>query len=152
MTTTHGTAWGVLILRAVLGVVFIMHAYMGYAIVTPKGTAGLLMRLGFPPGLLLALAWAVIAVHALGGALLVIGLWTRLAALLNIPVMLVAVTMVHYPQGFFLRAQVDAATGRASVVGYEFALLVLACAVAVALIGGGPLSLDYRRASPGRRR
>ena len=154
MPMTHGTAWGALILRVVLGVIFIMHAYLGYAVVTPKGMTALLARMGIPSALLLVLAWYIVIAHAAGGVLMIVGLWTRLAALLNIPIMFGAVAMLHYAQGFFMKGViVDAAAGRAIVAGYEFPLLVLACTVAVALIGAGPLSVDHqRRAAPGRRR
>lgn len=145
---TNGAAWGVLVLRIVLGAILVMHGYAAVMTFTPRGVAALVMRMGFPPWTAMALAWYLIIVHTVGGALIVIGLWTRLAAVLNLPVMLSAVALLHWPQGFFMRAAV--ADGRASVVGYEFALLVLAGTLAVALIGAGPFSLDGRR--PGRRR
>lgn len=154
MPMTHGTAWGALILRVVLGVIFIMHAYLGYAVITPKGMSALLVRMGIPSALFLVLAWYIVIAHAAGGVLMIVGLWTRIAALINIPVMFGAVAMLHFPQGFFMKGViVDAAAGRTIVAGYEFPLLVLACTVAVALIGAGPLSVDHqRRAAPGRRR
>ena len=145
---TNGAAWGVLVLRIVLGVILVMHGYMALMTYSPRGVGNLVVRMGFPAWTALPLAWYLIAVHAVGGALIVIGLWTRLAAVLNIPVMLSAVALLHWPQGFFMRAAVT--DGRGSVLGYEFSLLVLAATVAIALIGAGPFSLDGRR--PGRRR
>jgi putative oxidoreductase len=145
---TNGAAWGVLLLRIALGVILVMHGYAAVMTFTPRGVAALVTRIGFPAWTAMALAWYLIVVHAVGGALIVLGLWTRLAAVLNVPVMLAAVVLLHWPQGFFMRAVVS--EGRPTVVGYEFALLVLACTLAVALIGAGPLSFDGRR--PGRRR
>jgi putative oxidoreductase len=145
---TNGAAWGVLVLRIVLGVILVMHGYTAFMTFTPRGVAGLVVRMGFPSWTAMPLAWYLIVVHAVGGALIVIGLWTRLAAVLNLPIMLAAVLLLHWPQGFLMRAMVS--DGRASVIGYEFALLVLACTLAITLIGAGPFSFDGRR--PGRRR
>jgi putative oxidoreductase len=145
---TNGAAWGVLVLRIVLGIVLVMHGYLAVTTYSPRGVAGLVTRIGYPAWTALPLAWYLIAVHLVGGALIVIGLWTRLAAVLNIPVMLSAVALLHWSQGFFMRATVT--DGRTSVLGYEFSLLVLGATVAIALIGPGPFSLDGRR--PGRRR
>jgi len=150
---TNGAAWGVLILRVALGVIFIMHAYYGFAVIGVRGIAGIIVRLGFPPGVVMPAAWALIVVHTVGGALIIAGLWTRIAAVANIPIMMIALAFIHYEQGFFTRAViVDAAAGKAQVIGYEFPLLVFACAIAVAAIGGGPFSIDHARHTPGRHR
>ena len=145
---TNGAAWGVFVLRIALGVILVMHAYLAVTTYGPRGAANLVVRLGYPAWTSLPLAWYLIVAHGVGGALILIGLWTRLAAVVNIPVMLSAVALLQWPQGFFMRAAVS--DGRASVLGYEFSLLVLAATVAIALIGAGPLSLDGRR--PSRRR
>jgi putative oxidoreductase len=145
---TNGAAWGVLVLRVVLGVILVMHGYLIFTAYGPRGAGTLVVRMGFPAWTALPLAWYLIVVHVAGGALIVIGFWTRLAAVLNIPVMLSAVALLHWSQGFFMRAAVT--DGRGSVLGYEFSLLVLTATVAIALIGAGPFSLDGRR--PGRRR
>jgi putative oxidoreductase len=143
-------AWGTALLRVTLGALFVMHGYFAFAVLTPAGAAGDVTRLGFPPTLAVPLAWYLVAAQLGGGALLVIGLWTRLAALLQVPIMASAVFLVHFPQGFFLRGIiVDAAKDQAVAGGYEYALLVLAATLAVALLGGGELSVDARR---GRRR
>jgi putative oxidoreductase len=150
---TNGAAWGVLVLRVVLGIVLIMHGYLSFAIVGPAATAEYMPRIGMPSALAMPLAWYLIVVHAVGGALIIVGVWTRLAALLNVPIMACVVALHHWPQGFYMKgAIVDAAAGQARAVGYEFSLLVLACTVAVTLIGAGPLSLDRVRQVPARRR
>lgn len=153
MAMTHGAAWGALVVRVALGIIFVMHAYAAFATVGPKALATMLARMGFPPGTLQLLAWYAILVHAAGGALIIVGLWTRIAALLNIPIMLCVVFLLHLPQGFFMKGViVDAAAGRTAIAGYEFSFLVLACTVSVALIGAGPYSIEARRSMPGRRR
>ena len=150
---TKGAAWGVLILRVVLGVILIMHSYLAFSIVGPAGMAAYMPRMGFPAVAATPLAWYLIAAHAVGGALVVIGLWTRLAASANVPVLACAVALLHWRQGFFMRGMVvDAAAGTARAIGYEHSLLVLAGLVAVALIGAGPLSVDGLHRAPARRR
>jgi putative oxidoreductase len=149
---TNGAAWGALVLRVVLGIVFVMRGYAALAIVGPSAVAGYTIRMGFPPGIAPLLVWYLVLVHTIGGALIAVGLWTRVAAVLNIPIMLCAVLLLHWPQGFYLTGViVDAPAGRTSVAGYEYALLVLACVVAVALTGPGPFSIDSKRHAPGRR-
>jgi putative oxidoreductase len=153
MAMTHGAAWGALVLRVVLGIDLIMHGYAALALIGPKGVGSYVVRMGFPAMLALPLAWYLIVVHVVGGALIVLGLWTRGAAVLNIPVMLCAVVLVHWSQGFLMQGViVDAAAGRAAATGAELAVLVLGCTIAVALIGPGPFSIDGRRAAPIRRR
>src|SRR5439155_15776554 len=96
--------------------------------------------------------------HLVGGALLVLGLWTRGAALVQVPIMASAVFLLHFGQGFFLRGIVlDQAAGggpagvpirvpmRVMVGGIEYDLLVLAATVTLVLTGAGALALDGRR-------
>jgi putative oxidoreductase len=84
----------------------------------------------------------VILAHALGGAALIIGLWTRWAALANALVMAGALVFVNLKTGFFLRAVViDAAKGTAMRTGSEFELLLLGATIASALLGGGAFAV-----------
>ena len=150
---TKGAAAGVLILRVVLGVVLIMHGYLGYANIGPRGVGTLIARLGVPADFATPLAWCLFVTHTVGGLLVIVGLWTRTAALVNTPILAAAVALLHWPQRFSLKAIVaEAAADKAATIGYEFALLVLACTVAITLIGPGPLSLDRARSEPFRRR
>ncbi|HEX6811619.1 MAG TPA: DoxX family protein [Planctomycetota bacterium] len=77
------------------------------------------------------IAHYVVLVHFTGGLLLFLGLLTRLAALLNVPVLLGAVVFVHQREGLFSRSQ-----------GLEFALFVLFALVLIAWHGSGKWSLD----------
>jgi putative oxidoreductase len=150
---SNGTAWGALILRVVLGVVFVMHGYLAYTVLGPRGAAAYVMKLGFPPGLVEPLAWYLIVVHTVGGAMMIGGLFTRVVALLNVPIMLTALFVIHMPQGFFLKGALDPTTNKPIAAGYEYTFLVLGATLAVVLIGGGGLALDhFFRRPPGRRR
>jgi putative oxidoreductase len=66
-----------------------------------------------------------------GGLLLAAGLFTPLAAVAIIGVMVVAVGSVHWPKGFFV-----------SNGGFEYNLTLAAGALAVAFTGPGAFSLD----------
>jgi putative oxidoreductase len=137
-------AYGATLLRVALGVVYVLHAYL---IVFLFGTAvwiGFATRNGVPVPRVLV--WYVIVAHGLGGLALILGLWTRWAALANAIVMAGAVIFVYGKTGFFLGATViDAAKGMAARTGSEFELFLLAATVAQLLLGGGALGLTRDR-------
>lgn len=67
----------------------------------------------------------------IGGLLLALGLFTPLASLFIIGVMLVAITRVHWNKGFW-----------SSQGGYEYNVVLIALAVVLGLLGAGAYSLD----------
>ena len=143
------SAWGVALLRVALGAIFVVHGYLALAILTPATTAEYITRMGYPPAIAPTLAWYLVVVHAVGGALVIVGLWTRLAALLQVPILASALFLLHLREGFFMHATVvDAARGQARVGGYGYPLLLLAATLALALLGGGAVSVDGRRSGP----
>lgn len=136
--------YGITILRVTLGVVFLMHGYLGVFVFTPSGLAAFNASKGIP--LPMVAAWFVILGHFVGGVLLVLGFLTRLGALINGVIVGGAIYFVHFAQGFFMHGVIlDAAAGKAIVGGYEFALVLLMAAVAILFLGGGPLALDRPR-------
>lgn len=129
--------FGATILRVLLGVIYVMHAYLSLVVFTPAGVASLIGKTMELPAPLL-MAWLLILTHALGGLMLILGLWTRWAAAANAVFMLGALVKVHLHQGFFLKAViVDAAAGQASVAGYEYVLVLLGATIAQILLGPG---------------
>ena len=74
----------------------------------------------------------IVMVHIGGGLLLAIGFITRIAALIQIPVLLGAVFFVHLQQGLFTKAE-----------DLEFVILVLFLLLVFVVYGGGRLSADY---------
>jgi putative oxidoreductase len=134
-------AWGLALLRVVLGVIFIMHGYFAFAVLGPARMADYVVRLGNPPALGTPLAWYLIVAHVLGGVLLVLGLWTLVAALAQVPIMAAAVFLLHAPQGFFMKV-VESPEGRPTLAGYEFSLLVLTATLTIVLAGPGAPSVD----------
>jgi hypothetical protein len=56
--------------------------------------------------------------------------------------MMGAVVLFQFEQGFFLRGVIiDAARGKADVVGYEYSLFILAATLAQCFLGSGALGL-----------
>jgi uncharacterized membrane protein YphA (DoxX/SURF4 family) len=74
----------------------------------------------------------VMLAHFLGGLLLTIGFLTRIAALVQIPVLAGAVFFVHRQDGLFAMGQ-----------SLEFSALVLFLLVVFLINGAGRLSLDH---------
>jgi putative oxidoreductase len=132
---------GATVLRIMLGVVFIAHGYYIYDVVTSDALSAMInKRLGLPVGDFVTTY--ILFAHFVGGVMLILGLFTRIAAMANLPVMLGAVLLFHFDQGFFLRGVViDAARGKAEVVGYEYELFVLAATLAQCFLGTGALGL-----------
>jgi putative oxidoreductase len=98
--------------------------------------ASMLVKNGQLDAMSAAVAHYIPIAHLAGGLLLAIGLFTRLAALIQLPVLAGAVLFVHLPEGLFTRGQT-----------LEFALLVFFLLALFAVYGGGPLSVDayYKR-------
>lgn len=115
-----------LLLRAALGVIFIYHGYPKL-FVNSRGTMTGFEHMGFPP------YFAIIAgvLETFGGALLIVGLFTRIAALLLAGEMLIALWRVH---GMF--------THPMAVHNYELPMALSAAAFTIACVGAGTLSLD----------
>jgi putative oxidoreductase len=121
-------AYGAMLLRLVLGIVYIMHAYLALVVLGSSGMMAYQAKAGVPfPELA---TWYLILAHGLGGLFLVLGIYTRWAALANVPAMLGALVFVHLKNGFW-----------ADRGGYEYVLVLLVATLAVAMIGGGALSL-----------
>jgi len=133
--------FGATILRVLLGVVYIAHAYHAYFEVTPDAMVAMINKdLGLPAAD--ALVFYLLAAQLLGGVMLVLGLWTRWAALVNVPVMLVVVLLIQLNDGFFLRAAItETSRGKVHVVGYEYEMVVLVATIAQLFVGGGTWAL-----------
>jgi putative oxidoreductase len=133
--------FGPVILRVILGVVFIAHGYAAAFVYTPAGVGQMFSAIGIPfPALN---AWALVLIHLLGGAMILAGLFTRLNGLLHAFVMTVAAVAAHGSQGFFQSAIIlDAANNTAIVGGYEYALVLALASLSLLFSGGGGWALD----------
>jgi uncharacterized membrane protein YphA (DoxX/SURF4 family) len=129
------SAYAGIALRAVVGAIYLFQAYLALFASTPKGLAAHIEKLGFQAHTILAVS--VIAINGIGGAMLIIGLWARLAGALNAGVLLLGLLTVYVRQNVLLKGTiVDAAIGR-TWAGYEYVALLAAATVLVAVGGSG---------------
>jgi len=145
--TTGLPSWGAALLRVMLGVIYVAHGYHAYAVVTVPELAGYVVRMNYPLLISELLGWYLVIAHLLGGGLMVVGLWTRAAAIAQLPIMFSAVFLLHWSQGFFMRGMtIDTPQGqRVIAAGSEFSLLVLVATVSLVLLGSGAGALDTVR-------
>lgn len=123
----------VLILRLLLGFVFVMHgsqkllgAFGGGGV---AGFAGVLARSGIEPHV--RLAWVVATTEFVGGICIFFGFLTRFWAAGRVIDMTVALLKVHLANGFFI-----------SKNGFELVLTLGVLAPAVVFVGPGSPSVD----------
>jgi len=128
---TLGT--GLLLARLILGVLMVAHGGQklfgwlgGYGL---AGTAGFFEQLGFRPGRLFVVAASLSEV--VSGILIALGLFGPVGPALLLSVMIVAAVSGHWKNGLF-----------AGTNGIEVPLLYATGALALALTGAGPFSLD----------
>jgi putative oxidoreductase len=132
---------GATVLRIMLGVLYIAHGWYVYDDFTSDALSAMINRkLGMAVGDFVT-SYLLLA-HFAGGVMMILGVFTRWAAMANLPIMLAAVVFFHFEQGFFLRGVIiDAARNKAEVVGYEYALLILAATLAQCFLGTGAFGL-----------
>jgi putative oxidoreductase len=116
---------GLLLLRLALGIIFIWHGYP--KLTHPNAMQSFFVQHGLP-GNFVTVAGVL---EVFGGALIILGFLTRIAALLLAMEMVVAIWKVHSAGGYM------------AVHNYEFPLVLAAACFAVATVGAGRASVDY---------
>ena len=119
------------IIRVVVGLAFFVHGWQKVFTFGFGGVGGFFGSLGIPAAGFFAVVVSLL--ELLGGLALILGLGTRIVGLLLAINMLVALLVVHLPNGFFV-----------SENGYELVLILGAAALAFAITGASSLSLDNR--------
>ena len=125
-------------LRVMVGIVMLVHGYP--KLLTAKGFKGHVQTvkgIGFRPAVVFAACSAV--AEFVGGAAILLGGFTRIAALLILINMLVAA----YAKKFAWGSSFNIMQG-----GYEYDLVLAAAALTLALSGAGAYSLDALYALP----
>jgi putative oxidoreductase len=122
--------WSLLILRVVVGVVFMAHgAQKLFGAFGGPGLAGVVQMLG-PIGYLVTIG------EFFGGLGLVAGILPRFSAASVIVIMLGAIGMVHGKVGFFMNW-----AGQQAGEGYEYHLLAISALLPIVIAGSGRYAL-----------
>jgi len=119
--------YGATITRLSLGVILLAHGLLKIFVFTIPGTVGFFESLGLPA----IIAYLTIFGEVAGGAALIAGVYTRLTALLSIPILLGA-TWAHAGNGWVFSNEGG---------GWEFPALLVVMAIAVAVQGSGAFAL-----------
>ncbi len=115
---------GTALLRISLGIIYLAHSvYLKLFVFTLPGTVAFFDSLGLPA----AAAYGTFFIEAVGGAMLLLGYQSRLAALALIPIALGA-TWAHWSVGWVFSAEGG---------GWEYPLFLTVATVVVALQGDG---------------
>jgi putative oxidoreductase len=136
---TRDLAW--LLVRLTAGGMLLVHGSVKLSAVAEKGlaawaqgfAAGGLARRGIEPAL--PLAYAVLAIETIGAVLIVLGLFTRLAAAAAAIQFAVITFVAHWSNGFSFSSPSG---------GWEYPFFWGLILFAIALRGGGPYSLDRK--------
>lgn len=118
-------------LRVALGVIFLWHGYDKVSKIGIDGVSGFLGGLGFPMSTFFA--YVLSYGEIIAGIMLILGLYTYIAAKYAAIVAFVALFAVHAAKGFDVREG-----------GYEYIMLILVVSVSVFLTGPGQCSLDQK--------
>lgn len=128
MIDPQTASYGALLLRVSLGVMYLAHSVvLKFVMFGLPGTAMYFETLGLPGWT----AYATFATEAVGGLLLVFGVWSRAVALALIPVLLGAL-WVHSGNGWVF----STANG-----GWEYPLFLIVISVVAVLLGDGAYAL-----------
>ena len=128
-------SYAAFVLRTALGAMFVAHGfYLKLFVFGLAGTVGFFQSLGLPA----ASAYAVIAAESIGGAMLLLGLYTRPVAIALLPVLLGA-TWVHAGNGWLFNTQGG---------GWEYPVFLAVVTVAVAILGEGAFAVSGAARTP----
>ena len=134
MIDNRTAPYAALLLRLSMGVLFLMHAGLKLFVFTPAGTEKFFASLGLPGwfGLL------VMALEAIGGIALILGVMIRPFAILLAGDLLGAIALVHIHNGFFFTNPGG---------GWEYPAFWAVALLALALLGPGAMTLNGGRTS-----
>lgn len=119
--------YAALLLRVTLGVAFLAHGFLKVFVFSIPGTVGFFESIGYPG----FFAYLVILAEIAAGAALILGVYTRLIALLLVPVMIGALIQ-HAGNGWLFSSQGG---------GWEFPAMWTALLFVQAGLGNGAYAL-----------
>jgi len=127
MTQLTNTNYGALITRLSLGGILLSHGLLKVLVFTIPGTVGYFESLGLPA----IAAYLTIFAEIAGGTAILLGLYSRLASLFSIPLLLGAL-WAHAGNGWVFSSEGG---------GWEFPLLLVLLASTVAIQGSSPFAM-----------
>ena len=120
--------YGALLLRVSLGVVMLAHsAYLKLFVFTLPGTAQFFTSIGLPGWF----AYLVFLIEVIGGIALILGAYTRIAAL-SLSLVAMGATWTHFGSGWLFSNQGG---------GWEYPLFLVITLFVQALIGSGACAI-----------
>lgn len=122
-SNSFALSWGVSVLRIHFGVILLAHGLLKVFVFTIPGTVGYFASLGLPS----IVAYLTIFGELAAGLALILGIQTRLASALTVPILLGA-TFVHIGNGWLFSSEGG---------GWEFPASLTVIAIAIALVGSG---------------
>ena len=125
---THHPKW-LVVLRVVLGICLFIK---GISFISDTAQLEFVLAEGRFTQSFHWLSYVIIWLHLFGGFMIIIGLFTRLAVALQIPILLGAVFFINISGGVF-----------ASSSEFWLSILILLLLIVFFIEGGGPLSLDH---------
>ena len=127
MIDVRTAPYAAFVLRIALGSMFIAHALLKYFVFTVPGTVQFFESIGLPG----SLAYLTIGAELAGGALILLGAWSRWVALALLPVLLGA-TWAHHANGWVFTAPHG---------GWEYPAFLTVAALVLTLLGDGKYAL-----------
>lgn len=127
MIDVRTAPYAAFVLRVSLGLMFIAHALLKYAVFTLPGTVQFFQSIGLPGPLAYVVFWA----ELIGGALILAGIGTRWVAAALVPILLGSL-WAHAGNGWLFSAKGG---------GWEYSAFLTAAAIAQALLGDGKFAL-----------
>jgi putative oxidoreductase len=117
---------GLLLMRLGLGAIFVYHGY-AKLFSHPERAQHFFVEIGLSP----IMANVAGIVELFGGCMLILGLYTRIGALVLAIEMVIAIWKAHSGEGVL------------AINEYEYALTLAVSTFALATVGAGQVSLDY---------
>ncbi|MEL7119749.1 MAG: DoxX family protein [Bacteroidota bacterium] len=128
--------WASVVLRMIFGIIMMIHALPK---LSSEGYHSFIYFFTQYLQLPVVMAWATIFVEVVGSLCLILGLATRISAVMLFGLFIGMIAFVHWENGFLMNWNGQMEAGQE---GFEYHLLVLAICGTLTILGGGKLSTD----------